>query len=405
MENIHGLSYTISSSMKPFALSVLFALGFSLIFFSISKVGWNSTWNHFKLPAGPIPFLDMRTVQWAPATKDSGSDPQLTSVGDPFKRAMNYPMVWESVSRIVGLQNEKVFLAFEITLVTLYLVCVFFLVLKTRSLWLLASVFSGASLLAIERGNNDLVVFIVLFLLGLRLSPLFFSAGIFILFHLKIYPVFAAAPILKWKRAILPFFLILLLSSALIWDQLWKIRAFTPLSTGLAYGASSFTWYLKGLTGRGIHPLLVRMILILFGLLLSSLPWFKNHFKVRCHSERFQVWFFMGAGIFLCTFLLSSNFDYRLIMLLLCFPYLLCIETLFARALTLAAVVLSMNYPLLAAWLGPSGIFINFLAKAFLFSIVEALFIQEFLALPLAKTVTDSVAFALFSGRVENPQK
>jgi len=377
--------------MPPRLLIATFFLVIGIVFLSVITTGWIPTWGFLKIPSVEPPFLDMRTVQWAPATRLAGLDPQLTSVGDPLKRAMNYPILWEHISRLLNLQNENIFLAFELILVGLYLLASFFILLKTRSWWFLVCVFSGASLFAIERGNNDLLVFVCLFLAGLYLSPFFFSTSILFLFNLKIYPVFAATPILKWKSAILPLGALLLLNLVLIWDQLWKIKSHTPLSTGLSYGASGFTWDLMWLTGKGISSYVVRGVLLAIGFLLFFMAFSKNLFRVKCRSDQTRTWFLMGSGVFLSTFLLSSNFDYRLIMMLLCVPYLLCLEISLVRTLALIVLLLALNFPMLSVFLGHKGILINLLAKAILFCIVQAIFLQEVLNLTIVKHVNNSV--------------
>ena len=151
-------------------------------------------------------FADTRTVQGALVSIEQGYNPQIENPGDPWQRPMNYPLIWVNIARFFQLENETNFLLFVVSYVIAYVVGCLILLWMFPSFYMLLAMFSGALLLAVERGNNDLLVF-VLMLAGVLISrvphrlyarvPLFLSAA-----ALKIYPAYAFLSLIKKNSAI-----------------------------------------------------------------------------------------------------------------------------------------------------------------------------------------------------------
>jgi hypothetical protein len=184
---------------------------------------------------------------------------------------------------------------------------------------LLVLAFSGASMLAVERGNNDLLIFFLVYwtVIASRSlgAPLCLAAV-----ALKIYPVFALTSFIKdkWLALLLGAISVGLLAS--MSSELFLIKAATPVSADLSYGASSAALAVEDRAGIHLDAWVVGMILsgaaIGGAIVASRAPIFIS----TNDSELYERLFLAGAGIYLGTFLLASNFDYRLIFLQLCVP-------------------------------------------------------------------------------------
>lgn len=344
---------------------ILFA-GFSALALSVFLFGWQPTWSALGIPVGHIPFVDMRTVQWAPQSVDAGVDPQKKVLRDFSGRAMNYPMIWERLSRYLSLENEVVFLCFELALVFFYFLACFTIVRSSQILFPAILVFSGAGLLLLERGNNDLLVFSLITAGGFLAQGPRMASLILFLGALKIYPLFAGVALLKNRRVSLLF---LLFSAGLVWslkDALLKIRLATPTSIVWAYGVPSLAAFFSATYGEALSRALVafcHLVVALLVFLLVPTPRFNTH----RFSGVFRSWFLFGSGVYLFTFLLSSNFDYRLVFLVLCVPRLSQLSNNFLRRLIFLLLLLAFNYGVLAGGPGNLGATINILSKSVLF--------------------------------------
>ena len=167
-----------------------FIILWMLIFFAIRTFGWLDTWHLLQVPALEPSFADLRIVQGTIASISQGYDPQIINPGDPWHRAMNYPYFWVNIAYFFSLSNENNYLLFVSVIVMLYLVSCGSLIYKYPSCWIFFTLISGSSLLAVERGNNDLFVFFLLYIS--TIVPILFSAVIVILAStLKIYPIFS----------------------------------------------------------------------------------------------------------------------------------------------------------------------------------------------------------------------
>jgi hypothetical protein len=87
--------------------------------------------------------------------------------------------------------------------------------------------------------------------------------------------------------------------------------------------------------------------------------------------------FAVGASVYLLTFVLSSNFDYRLVFLILCVPYVLRIGEAWLRVSLLGLIAVASNYGLLVARLDVLGYVLVTLAKALLLVLLTAILLEE----------------------------
>jgi hypothetical protein len=308
------------------------------VLFSI--LGYGNTWRLWNIPTMSPCFADLRTITGASASLAAGLDPYVKNPGDAWGRTLNYPRVWLLLSAVVD-QGDTVPLG--ISLVVLFLVGVLLFppgdLDRSAAALLVVSVFSPAVLLGVERGNTDLLIFFLVSLAiyganrgGGALARATGIALILLAFALKLYPAFALIYLLRedrrtFYRLSLGAAVLVGLYVALNWHVLLLIRQNTPLGGDLAYGGID-VWANRvfPLIGTGLRvPVYSALTAGLFLVLPSQVKANGASSLIQAEGMRGQSIdaFRMGSGIYLGTFLVARNFDYRLMFLLLTLPQLL----------------------------------------------------------------------------------
>ncbi len=361
-----------ASTRKKQLLLLVFAALWGGIAFSVTFVGWTPTWRPVVINTETPPFLDMRTVQAGLEARAMGLNPQVENPTDPFHRPMNYPLVWLAIADGLQLGSRARFDAYVGATVLIYLACCARILWMTGSIWTLAMMFSASALLAVERGNNDIVVFSLLFL-ALAGSRILAVPAVLLAVALKIYPVLAVPAFFRHRIALLT----LATGSALIlfltWPQFGDIRAGIPGHLSISYGSRTLEFALADKLGVHVPRLLISTVMLLgavsaFPLLGGVEPQSAPGQGTRCLDM-----FYAGTLVYLGTFVLESNFDYRLIVLFLCLPHVLTLNNSAVRVLVLSTMLLTMHQPHLSQILGTAGKALNMGAKCLLFVLLGAL--------------------------------
>ena len=284
------------------AILTLFPLFWLLVGISIFYFDWRTTWSWFSLPAFVPPFADMRTVQSALSAIAQNLDPYVNNPTDPWRRVLNYPPIWIPIARIFNFTSESYYLGFEVASVLGYLVSCFAFLKKHPSVWLLLAMLSGASLLAVERGNNDILVFSMLYW-SIFVPAIFGALLIALSVILKIYPVFATLSLFRHKFIFLGIILLSGLYFFGIKDEIHKITERMDQSPSLSYGLLSisawFKWYYK----TDVSPWAIGVVLITPAA-FSAIYFIINRRKIySLVTEKELRLFLIGAGIYTGTFL------------------------------------------------------------------------------------------------------
>lgn len=85
----------------------------------------------------------------------------------------------------------------------------------------------------------------------------------------------------------------------------------------------------------------------------------------------------IGALIYTGTFIISGNWDYRLIFLLFCIPFFMGLKELGLRLGLSALMLFALNYKPLSIIFGEIGILLNISSKIILFVILLAMIIAR----------------------------
>jgi hypothetical protein len=276
-------------------------------------------------------FLDSYAILAASDTLQAGVDPVQPMALDIQHRAHIYSDWWYGVGRL-GLTRDDNFLLGGLWVLAFVLATWIFLRPKTarETAWYLCLFISPPVLLAVNRANNDLVIFVLLVFAALilaRQTLLRIAAAIAALAvatGLKYYPIVGGAVFLlvrpRWR-------LIATLFSAVV--VLGAVLASVASALGRAnlngISASIYTFgapvILRDLGWEGPRALGAG-ILIMAVLVTASIFWRGLRAMDGARSPTTQAAFVLGAAVLTGCFLTGISFAYRCAFLLLVAPWL-----------------------------------------------------------------------------------
>jgi hypothetical protein len=188
------------------------------------------------------------------------------------------------------------------------------------------------TLLGVERGNVDLLMFVLVALgVGLvRRSAWAGAAPIVLAAVLKLFPAFGLAVLVRRRKrwAALAVSVVVLGAYAVATlDDIRTLRHVIPRVVQNSYGAGVIS---QALDEAGVswaqsasEVRAIRLAVILLGALAAvALVAVARGREARVASELRVDAFWAGASIYAGTYLFGNNFDYRLVFLLLCVPQL-----------------------------------------------------------------------------------
>lgn len=312
----------------------ILATGMVLVFFGLlfGFYGYNNTWRLWNIPVMSPTFADLRTLTHGAESLKQGFDPMVNNPGDPWNRRLNYPRIWQSLYTLGLNQNDTTYLGIFIILA--FLTGVFLFLPNANNLTIIfvfAAVLSPATLLGVERGNIDLLMFFILSIsiVIAQRTYLLSAIAILIAFALKLFPIFGCAILMGAnKKAFIKYILIILVVVGLYafatWSDLLLIRAGTPRSTSLSYGLNVF-WMKVTIINDNIG-VFVRVVSYLSSLLIAifSLSSVMRYDKHQDQDDTVYLRAFrVGSSIYAGTFILGNNWDYRLTFLIFAIPQLI----------------------------------------------------------------------------------
>lgn len=290
--------------------------------------GYPEGWNAWGIPAAGKPFLDARAIAEGSVAYRQGLDPLLDNVGDINHHPLNYPRIWQGLYRL-GLDEGD-----DRWLGTLF-VGLFFagiLIVSPPSdargaLAMCAAVFSPAILFGLERGNSDLVIFFLL-ALAVALARRWEAGALLVVllaFVLKLYPLAAIVVFLGRSRdtavrlltvalALVPLYLLF------SWNDLMVINQHTVQSGWISYGMN-VPWRAVAEQSRAASVPLRWLCLLVAAAWLGWAGWKRRPVDAADDGPALDG-FRVGAACYAGTFLLSTNFDYKQVPLLLAIPQL-----------------------------------------------------------------------------------
>ena len=329
----------------------------SLILLFIFK---NSFWEYLSVPIGNkhSAFNDLVMVKQWSRFFEYYNDTEYVYTNIDLAQ-MNYPKVWILIAKLI--EKEIFFYCFLFLSFGIYVYIFYIFIKKFNSYFFLYLFFSGPSLLALQRGNVDTLIFILLSFV-LITNNLFLKRLLFLIsVVLKIFPVFAIQYFLLIKKNFIKTLLLAfacLIYFYLIKDQLTHMMKNGPNSPDMSYGSEVVTLNLKKYYNISFNHIYLSSFLI-----LSSISAYFLFFKKILLNEMYkhQDYFSLGSGIFIFTFLITPSHDYRLIFLFFCVPLLLNLKSKILKYTSLISLVFAMELSrlieLFAFWGGATNIF------------------------------------------------
>lgn len=319
------------------------ALGVALIAGLMAWRGEAGAWHTWGLKTGIIKFLDAQVIAAGEVAWSAGLDPLQTNPGDIGRRPMNYPRIWQGLYGFGFDRTHGELLGWSV--VALGLVGVWLswpTATVAGAAFVVLFVFSPGILLGAERGNIDLAMFFLLALAVSVRSVLVKAALIGVAFVAKLFPLAGVAFVLARSRdeawRIVGAFSVLAVGYlGLTLADLRLIAAATPQDWSLSYGRS-----VVPLKAESVWPGAGMWVSVGFAFALGVTGWValaarRRGWRLATSGREAEGWW-IGLACFLGTFLLGTNYAYRLIFLLLLVPQL----WLWAReGVTLARVCLA----------------------------------------------------------------
>lgn len=324
-----------------------------LIIFFYTFVAWRSLWGFVLQIAQTAPFGDLRVVTSAAGCYNgiasidfvgNSCTNWLALAGGYPAEPYNYPAFWARALATIGVSDKSLSLL-GILFIFIFAISTGILVkLATegeKTLWspliLLILSFSPASILALERGNFDVLAYSTVVFgtyLAVRGKPI--AAG-FVLAAasvLKIFPTGSFGVVVassrRRKTAILVFATTLFVGSLLVVGDIPQILSRTPQSSQASFGISvlplaaakilGFTLSNTGarLIGFALFLAFIVIILMLEHNSQSSFSRWSKTLALQVALDRNSKSLILaGLGTFSVAYLLGANWDYRAIFLII----------------------------------------------------------------------------------------
>ena len=266
----------------------------------ISYFGWTRTWSAVFVPPLSAPFRDMRVIQGATISATQGLNPQISNPNDIRSARLNYPLIWVKLGQAVNLPDKSRFIQFCSLVILCFVGLCVYMLYCFPSFGLLACLLSTATLLGIERGNTDLIIYALVFLFALLIPKKLSPVPILAATALKLYPVFALGVLLIKKQ-------FYLLSSSLIialaffvylWNELAVIRSNTPVFGRMSYGFPSLAAYFSS---QDLPPwIFVGLATVICSTIFVTALYLRKTESIRLHQDGFDVQFVSCWCLNLC---------------------------------------------------------------------------------------------------------
>jgi hypothetical protein len=359
---------------KPENLFLIIIFFVAIFFFTIST---SQFWNFFIVPYNSnLDFSDLRCLQKFNDVDLFFEDSQnIYNIKDRCVN-YNYPRLWIVVSTFMGLEKDLNLYIFITIQIFFYIGIFFYLIKKFNSFFFLYLFFSGASLLLLERGNIDLIIFIIsFFILNINYNILIIFLYLLAIL-LKLFPFFGVFGIFnKLKNLKVNIFIIIFSLSYFFisYRDILNISKNTPKTGDMSYGILAVKINLLKKLNLDFNYFYI--LLLLASIILMVYFFFRRYF-LQDVNIRYKSSFLFGSSIYLVTFVINTHFDYRLVFLFFIIPGVLFFENKYLKYSMLVTTFLSLELNRLIEFFGILGGFLNNISKFFLFILLSCLILN-----------------------------
>jgi hypothetical protein len=298
--------------------------------------GGLSKWTKIGVPVTYHLFDDLRNVTSAWDCTRQHMPVLPTNTCDPEGRPANYPRLWLLPYHLgLGLGDTH-WLGWVIAGV--FFVAAVVVVPAGASIWAgvlyALALCSAATMLGIDRGNVDLTLFALVVVAVLvaqgGVGRLVISGAlVFLAAALKLFPIFALGflvrratrPALLTAAAVFGGFVVYCIG---IHHQLQQISKALPQSDKYSFGLRRVSeWISAGTEGsKATHGSLIGWDILVFLAIAALAFLLARKFRPPITSQRDLDFFWAGACVYVGSYAVARNFDYRLVFLLMTIPQL-----------------------------------------------------------------------------------
>ena len=346
------------SELIQYIVSISLAL--SIFNFSLDPYIWPEFWGALKIPGNNVPFSDYKAHLLFLKCQELGiviSKQECTLIPVGNARISTHPSIWVYLFSVINLKNPLIYNISIVTLFTLY----FFVLIKLfktyknklSKLVLLVFFFSTTNFILIERLATDLVIFlIVYFILNVK-NKIFQSLLILMGFILKYYPIFLISLLTEKKKYIFIFLTCLTIFISLFYIKEIQLvnKNIVEMALPIAYGSRTmlkafyhlsleYNFFLNDENMNFFRNLTV-LTFFLYTLFLVIVGY--NNKYLMNTKYRLDKYFLAGASIYVGTFIIGANADYRLIFLIFTIPYVINLESKLIKNLLIFSYFFSIN--------------------------------------------------------------
>jgi hypothetical protein len=327
----------------PFALVLCYIL--TLIFAEFYFGSYSAIGNY--LAIHPLPyFTDLKVLLCGIDAVRRNGNPYIALSHSPLwpclvhgRPSFNYPYIWGAFAPLSFITEPNALYIGIALALSFFSFLYFFLgrINLSGAIVYTTLFISPAVMLGVERGNSDLIIFLLL------LVPVFYHSsqkllafGVLIAAMLKVFPIAAITGIFHRLRDNKKQSLVLFLGVALMFlfylllmrDNISVVSQTTPRPYGdgcVCYGLASLMSFFGDYFPYGrpyirvFYPALIVLGYAFFYQLMGR----QLATSAKISSSRHGLSFVVGSSIFILTCLIGYNFEYRLVFLLFTIPQIL----------------------------------------------------------------------------------
>jgi hypothetical protein len=351
------------SESKSLLIKIFFSIFIGCIFFylSLDYRVWVNFWHSLSIPA-QTPFSDFKAHIYYYECFENGINIYIDKcnlIPEGTSKISTHPTIWLTIVKIFNLQNEFTYNFFLIFIYSIYFYCLteLFFSFDTfkNKVFLIIFFLSTSNFILIERFATDMILFILVYIILSTDKKIIQIFVIFIGILLKYYPIFLTSIFIKNKKILILTSIIYTLFIFVFYiDEVRLIsKNILEIALMIAYGsrtiAKSF-YHLSSEYGFFIndrnYQFFKNTLILMFGiysLILILMGHKFNQGNMKNLTNKIENYFVGGASIYVGTFIIGSNFDYRLIFLIFTIPYLMSLKNSKIKYILIICYIFSIN--------------------------------------------------------------
>jgi hypothetical protein len=334
---------------------------FIIFFLSFDQNIWNFIWGSLSIPP-QSPFSDLKAHIQFFNCFENGINVFIQNcnlIPEGTGKVTTHPKIWLYFVKYLNLESEMNYNLFLIFILSLYFYCLIDFFFKNKKykikVFIILFVISTTNLILIERFATDIIIFILVYFTLSTNKKLLQAILIFFGLVLKHYPIFLTSIFIKYKKFLIIVSIIYILFIYNFYLEEIKLvnNNILEIALMIAYGSRTLAKSFYHLSLE--YNLLIYeenykyfrdLVLLAFCfafLLLLACGYRYSKLNNKKVSHKTKTYFIGGASIYAGTFILGSNFDYRLIFLIFTVPYLMSLTNKKIRNLMIICYAISLN--------------------------------------------------------------